>query len=136
MQNKLNQWLLMAALIFTASIGAAHEGHCEDTDLGATMAEMKKPYKALRKAVKAGDEALFQQLAAELLEQSRTAREQRPLLVSEQQRKMAKYQQQMDKLIELLSALSQSKASDAPALIEQIQKLRKQGHKRFRKECD
>ncbi|MDX1453099.1 MAG: cytochrome b562, partial [Oleiphilaceae bacterium] len=90
----------------------------------------------LRKAVREGDEASYQQLAKELLTQSQEARDQRPLLVSEKQRKMANYQKEMDKLIGLLEQLSQSPAESAKDLLDQIQQLRKQGHKKFRKDCD
>ncbi len=114
----------------------AHEAHCKDTELGATMAEMKKPYKALRKSVREGDEMRYQALAKQLIELSLTARDQRPLLVNEEQRKMTNYQAQMDKLLGLLEQLSHSPAESASGLLERIQKLRKQGHKRFRKDCD
>ncbi|MDX1452361.1 MAG: cytochrome b562 [Oleiphilaceae bacterium] len=136
MKIKARLSAIFLLLTLCSGVSLAHEAHCKDTPLGATMADMKKPYKALRKAVREGDEASYQQLANELLTQSKEARDQRPLLVSEKQRKMANYQKEMDKLISLLEQLSQSPAESAQGLLDQIQQLRKQGHKKFRKDCD
>lgn len=136
MNSKGPIWLLSILLLAIATPMVAHEAHCKDTPLGATMADMKKPYKALRKAIRDQAPPRYQALAKELLALSEKARDQSPLLVTEKKRNYAKYQDKMDEQISLLRELSISKPEQAPALLDQLQALRKQGHKRFRKECD
>lgn len=133
--------LLAAFMLSTQAYG--HAGHCEDTDLGATMADMKKMNKRLKKAVRKDDFEAVTKYAAALKKAGTESAEYEPLMYKGQAEKFASleddyhaYYQKMDQILtQMLAAASAQDSEQVEALFDQLNGNRKKAHKAFQKEC-
>lgn len=134
--------LLIAAILFSAQ-AYGHAGHCEDTDLGATMADMKKMNKRLKKAVRKDDFEAVTKYASALKKAGLESAEYAPLMYKGQAEKFASleqdyqgYYQKMDQVLtQMLAAASAQDSEQVETLFDQLNNNRKKAHKAFQKEC-
>lgn len=133
-------YTLLLVSLFSAN-AFAHEGHCEDTNLGAMMAKMKKIEKSLKKAVRSEDYEDIAEYAAELKDYSAKASQEQPLKYKDRDAEFAELKEKyiqaykdMDKALDhLIAAKTEAELESA---MDALKKANKQGHKGFKKDCD
>lgn len=140
MNNKLVT-IIFCLLLVTSPFSFAHQGHCEDTELGNNMSQMKKAFKSLKKSLGNEDFKKAEKLVGQLKKLARKAKDYTPLKQKENpDLDLDQYKQQLDKmnrtLDKLLMSIVHKDADQAEALVSQLNKIKKKGHKEFRLECD
>jgi len=143
--SKINGLLIIGLCLGVLSASLpAHEAHCEDTNLGAVMARMKKNLKQLKRAARNEDFDQVLELARTLQEQTRTASAETPLKYRDQNQAFVRlkedYQTRYDKLDSQLSQLIHSATAGNTEAVDttlaQINRTRKDAHKEYRLDCD
>ncbi len=141
---KLIGSLLIAVGLILSGPTTAHENHCEDTQLGAYMADMKKARKQLKRAIRNEDFAEIIEHAQSIQKLAKQSSELKPLKYKHspeafESRKTdyAKSYGQLGNALDglIASARSQS-AENLDEWLSRINRIRKQAHKSFRLECD
>jgi len=128
-------------MLLTSTEVFAHAEHCEDTELGDLMKSMKDDLKGYVKGFKQSDQKTMQKHLNELISDSKNARTLMPLKYESQSEtsvNIVRYQEGMDKLVELLYELKQAGDDNSAIkpLLAEVKKASKKGHDAFRKDCD
>lgn len=138
---------LFAIISLVSALGIspafAHDKHCEDTELGALMADAKKLNKKLKKAARSEDYLSVVELTTQLIELTDKAREHKPLKYRGQEAAFAakesdyqNYYDTMKSVLEELKAAAQAKSDSLKTLYKKLGQNTKKAHESFKKDCD
>lgn len=140
---KFTMVLLLATSLGLGS-AVAHEKHCEDTDLGAKMSEMKKANKKLKKAIRSEDFEEVIGLSARLKELGTESAKLKPLKHKGQDAQFnalqAEYRDYYEQLSVILGNIEQAAREGSgeklSTLYRELNDNKKKAHKSFKKDCD
>lgn len=142
----LSKKVLLGGVMLAFSAASFAHGHCDDTALHEDMKTLKTELKSLSFDVKKENFSSADKRVENVIMVLREAREETPYLFEEKglsgdelAKRKADYQSVIDDTIAafkgLESALEAEDASKAKAMLGEIGKLRKKGHRAFKTEC-